>query len=211
MMQRTRVKICGIKTIETFKAAVSLGVDAIGLMFYKKSKRVISLDIAKQMAAVSPAFVNLVGVFVNPSVDEVNEVLEAIPLTLLQFHGDEPPAFCEQFQRPFIKAIRPKENSDVRHAENVYKSAQGLLLDSGSAGSYGGTGKTFDWNMIPSDGSKPIILAGGLNQNNVIDAILNVQPYAVDVSGSVEDMNGNKRKEKMEAFIRAVKKADSCD
>ncbi len=204
----TRVKICGITRLEDALDAVHSGADALGLVFYDKSPRHISLQQAAQLADAIPPFVTLVGLFVNATTAAVREVMQAVPLDVLQFHGEEEPEFCAQFGRPFLKAIRVKKGVDLVQYAERYAGAQGLLLDAYVEGEPGGTGESFDWSLIPADLSLPVILSGGLNANNVTQAILQVHPYAVDVSSGVEERKGIKNAAKIAAFINEVNKID---
>jgi len=201
----TRVKICGITRAQDAQRAAALGVDAIGLVFYDPSPRAVSIEQARAIVAALPPFVTPVGLFVNASPDTVNGVLERVSLDLLQFHGDESPAFCAGFGRPWIKAIRMADGVDL-HAEAArHADARGLLLDAYHPALPGGTGESFDWTRIPADLPRPVILAGGLTADNVGDAIRTVRPCAVDVSGGVEAEKGIKDWGKMADFVAAVR------
>lgn len=206
-MSAVRSKICGITRIEDALAAVEAGADAIGLVFYAKSPRAVTVPQARAIIAALPPFVTTVGLFVNASRCELTEMLEAVPLDLLQFHGDESPAECEGFNRPWIKALRVRPGDDLEAQCRHYANASGILLDTYVAGVPGGTGEAFDWSLIPERLSKPIILAGGLSVDNVGAAIAQVRPYAVDVSGGVEQAKGIKDPARIEAFMRAVRQA----
>ena len=206
-MSNVRSKICGITRIEDALAAADAGADAIGFVFYAKSPRAVDVRQARAIIAELPPFVSTVGLFVNASRCELNEILEVVPLDLLQFHGDETPADCEGFHRPWIKALRVRPGDDLEAACQHYAGAQGVLLDTYVAGVPGGTGEAFDWSLVPAGLSKPVILAGGLSADNVGQAIAQVRPYAVDVSGGVEQSKGIKDATKIAAFIRAVKQA----
>lgn len=201
---RTRVKICGLTRLEDVQAAVKAGADAIGLVFYEPSPRSVDLQQAAELAKAVPAFVTVTGLFVNPTVAEVTEVLKQVDLDLLQFHGDESATFCEQFGRPYIKAIRVREETDLQAHAVDYQNAKALLLDAYRPGVPGGTGETFDWGLIPADLNCPVILAGGLNSSNVAEAIAQVKPYAVDVSGGVESAKGIKSKRLIETLMKEV-------
>lgn len=203
-MSAVRSKICGITRIEDALAAVEAGADAIGLVFYAKSPRAVTVQQARAIIAALPPFISTVGLFVNASPCELNETLDAVPLDLLQFHGDETPEQCEGYHRPYIKALRVQAGDDISASCRTYSGASGILLDTYVAGVPGGTGETFDWAMIPSGLSKPIILAGGLTSANVAQAIAQVRPYAVDVSGGVEKSRGIKDHDKIRAFMSAV-------
>jgi len=207
-ISRTRIKICGITRSEDALEVVAAGADAIGLVFYDPSPRAVTLDIAKSIVAAVPAFVTVVALFVNPSAKEVRQVLNGVRIDLLQFHGDEENDFCSQFQRPYIKAIRVRQTSDVVASSVRFPDAVGLLLDSYKPGVPGGTGETFDWSLIPASQSKPLILAGGLTPENIASAIDQVQPFAVDVSGGVEAEKGIKDHSKINKFISEVYRRD---
>ncbi|NER64657.1 phosphoribosylanthranilate isomerase [Pseudomonas sp. MAFF212427] len=206
-MSAVRSKICGITRIEDALAAAEAGADAIGLVFYAKSPRAVTVRQARAIIAALPPFVTTVGLFVNASRCELNELLEAVPLDLLQFHGDETPADCDGFNRSWIKALRVRPGDDLQAQCRHYANASGILLDTYVAGVPGGTGEAFDWSLVPERLSKPIILAGGLSPDNVGAAIAQVQPYAVDVSGGVEQAKGIKDPARIEAFMRAVRQA----
>jgi len=204
----TRIKICGFTRAEDITAAVQSGADAIGLVFYKKSPRHVTLQKAIELVGVVPPFVTIVGLFVNAEPDFVNEILESVPLDLLQFHGDETPEYCSQFNKPYIKAIRVKAGVDLLQCASDYIDAKGLLLDAHVDGIPGGTGTTFDWTLIPRNLSLPVILSGGLDTQNLAHAIEQVSPYAVDVSSGVEANKGIKDAEKIAAFINEVNQID---
>ncbi|MBU0809897.1 phosphoribosylanthranilate isomerase [Pseudomonas spirodelae] len=206
-MSVVRSKICGITRIEDALAAVEAGADAIGLVFYAKSPRAVTVQQARAIISALPPFVTSVGLFVDASRCELGELLDAVPLDLLQFHGDESPADCDGYHRPYIKALRVKPGDDIAAQVELYKNASGVLLDTYVPGIPGGTGEAFDWSLVPEGLSKPIILAGGLTVANVAHAITRVRPYAVDVSGGVELTKGIKDAEKIRAFMQAVKAA----
>lgn len=203
-MFRTRVKICGITRLEDALVAVDLGVDALGLVFYAPSPRNVTIATAADVARQIPAFVSVVGLFVNAEPSFVEEVTANVGLSLLQFHGDETPEDCERFGLPYIKAIRVKADTNLVQYARDFTSAKALLLDTYTEGVAGGTGQLFDWNLIPSALPKPVILAGGLQANNVAQAIRQVKPYAVDVSGGVEATKGIKDAQKIAAFMQQV-------
>lgn len=203
-MIRTRVKICGITRLEDALTAVDLGADAIGLVFYAPSPRNVEIVAAAEIARQIPAFVSVVGLFVNAEPRWIEAVIASVGLDLLQFHGDETPADCERFGLPYIKAIRVKADTNLVQYARDFASAKALLLDTYTEGVAGGTGQVFDWNLIPNTLPKPVILAGGLQANNVAQAIGQVKPYAVDVSGGVEATKGVKDAKKMAAFMRQV-------
>lgn len=204
-MSAVRCKICGITRVEDALAAAAAGADAIGLVFYAKSPRAVSVMQAQQIIAALPPFVTTVGLFVDMPRAELQQVLSQVPLDLLQFHGDEPVAQCEGYGRPYIKALRVKAGDDIAAQMAQYPSASGILLDTFVEGIPGGTGLAFDWSLVPAELPKPVILAGGLTPDNVAAAIACVQPYAVDVSGGVESAKGIKDVGKVRAFIRAAR------
>jgi phosphoribosylanthranilate isomerase len=206
---RTRVKICGITRVEDAISAVNAGADAIGLVFYAKSPRCVTMEQAESIVAALPPFVSVVGLFVDAPKLEIERVLGSMQLSALQFHGEESVLDCEQYKLPYYKAIRVKAGTNLLQYETLFVSAKALLLDTYSEAAVGGTGKTFDWSLIPSNMSKPIILAGGLTAENVGAAIKQVRPYAVDVSGGVEHSKGIKSAEKIAAFMHAVDKTRS--
>lgn len=202
--QRTRVKICGITRIEDGLCAVDNGVDALGFVFYEPSPRNIDIDKAAEMVNALPAFITRVALFVNADPAHIERVLNAVDIDLLQFHGEESEATCLQYKMPYIKAIRVNEETDLLQAEREFSSAKGLLLDAYVKGIQGGTGQAFNWSLIPENLDKPIILAGGLKPDNVHQAITQVRPYAVDVSGGVEQDKGIKDPIKISAFMQEV-------
>ncbi len=204
MQLRTRVKICGLTSIEDAQTVVEAGADAIGLVFYEPSPRHVEIEQAAQIAKNIPAFVSKTALFVNPDVSYVEQVLAAVDIDLLQFHGDETVEFCEQFDKPYIKAVRMQQNTDLEAIAKTYSSASGLLLDAYVPGIPGGTGEKFNWAWIPNDLSLKVILAGGLNAENVQQAIVAAQPWAVDVSGGVELKKGVKSSEKVYQFMKTV-------
>ena len=204
----TRVKICGITRVDDALAAARNGADAIGLVFYERSPRHVSVAQAKQLAGALPPFVTIVGLFVNAEAAFVREVLENVPLDLLQFHGDETPEYCAQFNKPFLKAIRVKAGVNLLQCASDFRGARGLLLDAHVEGIPGGTGTAFDWELIPGDLPLPVILSGGLDAGNAAAAIEQVRPYALDVSSGVEASKGIKDAAKIAAFINEVKHID---
>jgi phosphoribosylanthranilate isomerase len=205
---RTRIKICGITRVEDALKVVDAGADAIGLVFYDPSPRSVRINLATEIAAAVPAFVSVVALFVDPTKDYVQEVLNNVRIDLIQFHGDEENDFCSQFQTPFIKAIRVRQASDVVASSLRFPDSVGILLDSYKPGVPGGTGESFDWSLIPKNHSNPIILAGGLTPENVASAINDVQPFAVDISGGVEAAKGIKDSEKIKEFVSEVYDVD---
>ena len=202
---RTRIKICGIKHRDDALKAVECGADAIGLIFVEKSPRYVSFTDARVVTEALPPFVSMVGLFMDASEEVVREALKVVPLTLLQFHGDETPEFCNQFEMPYIKVLRMRENVNVVAFAQEYPNASAILLDTYSKAG-GGSGQTFDWSLIPKDMSMPVILAGGLNPENVASAVETVKPYAVDVSSGVESEPAVKDHKKIEQFINEVQR-----
>jgi len=200
-MYRTRIKICGITNLQDAKVVIDEGVDAIGLVFCENSPRYINISRAKEIVENTTPFVNCVGLFVDAEKEYINNVLKEVALDTLQFHGQEYEQACALYNKPYIKAIRMNEEINLLEEVKEYFSAKALLLDTYVEGILGGTGKVFDWNMIPRNLEKPIILAGGLNVDNVKDAINKVNPYAVDVSGGVEIEQGKKDPDKIKEFI----------
>ncbi|SDN89564.1 phosphoribosylanthranilate isomerase [Vreelandella arcis] len=203
---RTRVKFCGFTREDDVARAVALGVDALGFVMWPKSSRSVSVEQLAPLASSVPAFVSRVGLFVDPSVEAVEQCLPH--LDLLQFHGDESPEFCAAFGRPWIKALRMRETINLSEEAERYGQAQALLLDAYRPGTPGGTGEAFDWSRIPATLAKPVILAGGLTPENVAQAVHQVMPYAVDVSGGIEASRGCKDARKMALFMRQVALAD---
>lgn len=207
---RTRIKICGLRTSQAVQTCVESGADAVGFVFYAPSPRAVTPSEAKSLACQLGPWMTPVALFVNPSESEVDNVLKAIPNALLQFHGDESPAFCAQFAQPFMKAIRMKEGVNLKFELDRFKMAQGVLVDSWSE-HFGGSGHTFDWSLLAevSGIGTPLILSGGLTDGNVAEAIKQVKPYGVDVSSGVESNRGVKSSEKIASFCKAVRLADS--
>lgn len=202
----TRIKICGITRSEDALVCAQAGVDAIGLVFYPPSPRHVVAAQAAAIARALPPFVTTVGLFVNPAAEQVEAVLDEVHLDVLQFHGDEPPEFCAGFGVPYLKAIRVKAGVDLVQCAIRYQAAQGLLLDAYVEGTPGGTGQSFDWELIPAELPLPVILSGGLSPANVAGAIRRVRPWAVDVSSGVEASKGIKDAAKIVAFIEGVRK-----
>jgi phosphoribosylanthranilate isomerase len=203
---KPRIKICGLTRIEDLQAAIDAGADAIGLVFYPPSPRHVDLQMAATLASAVPPFVTIVGLFVNAEPQVVRETLAAVPIHLLQFHGDEDESYCRQFDRPYMKAARVKPEVDLVQYAAAFPSAQAILLDAFVDG-YGGGGKVFDWSLVPAALGKPIVLSGGLDAGNVGDAVRRVRPAAVDVSSGVEVAKGIKDTEKINAFVAAVRAA----
>jgi len=206
-MSRTRIKICGLTRQADVDAAVAAGADAIGLVFYARSPRAVTLEQAVALVRRLPPFVTPVGLFVNAAPEEIAAVCAAIPNLLLQFHGDESLADCEMHGRPYLRAARMSPGFDLLDFARQFTSAQAVLLDAHVEG-YGGGGKVFDWSLIPADVPRPVVLSGGLNPANVIDGVLRLRPAAVDVSSGVEVAKGVKDAGLMRAFCAAVRQAD---
>jgi phosphoribosylanthranilate isomerase len=202
-----RVKICGISRVQDLRAACEAGADALGFVFYEKSPRHVSIANAAGLLRELPPFVQSVGLFVNAGPAFIESVLQAVPLDLLQFHGDETPADCARFGRPYIKAVRVNRDTDLLKCAADFDTARGLLLDAWVAGVPGGTGERFDWSLIPPDLPKPVILSGGLTPDNVAEAVQRVRPWAVDVSSGVEVSKGVKDAHLVAQFIAKAKEA----
>jgi phosphoribosylanthranilate isomerase len=212
---RTRVKICGITSAAAALAAARAGVDAIGLVFYAPSPRAVSVDEAAEIVAALPPFVSSVGLFVNAEPALVQKVLSRVPLDLLQFHGDESPGYCANFGKPWMKAIRVRPDTYIPGLMDEYSAARGILLDAWHDDVYGGSGKTFDWDLLRQQGKTAgsegedafrLILAGGLKPDNVAQAIRTVMPWGVDVSSGVESAPGIKSEPLINAFMREVQR-----
>ena len=203
-MTRTRVKICGITRPEDARAAAGAGADAIGLVLYEPSPRFVTRAQAHAVCAALPPLVSVVGVLVNPTPREIEAAVDELPVDLLQFHGEEPPALCAGAGKPYVKAVRTRSRTDVVDAAARYPDARALLLDAHHDTLWGGTGKRFDWSEVPGEVGPPLVLAGGLTPENVAGAIRLVRPFAVDVSGGVERAPGEKDPERMERFVREV-------
>ncbi|WP_119328444.1 phosphoribosylanthranilate isomerase [Cysteiniphilum halobium] len=203
-MHTARIKVCGITNLDDALYAIDCGVDALGFVFYSKSPRFIDIPKAKQIISQLPPFVSCCGLFVNAKQQDIQAGIDA-NISLIQFHGDETATECDQFDFPYIRAIRAKDSDTLIHVQNAYPNARGLLIDSYSPTLYGGSGKTFDWSTIPNDMRQKIILAGGLTADNVHLAIEMIKPYAVDVSGGVESQKGIKCRQKVKAFCNAVR------
>lgn len=204
---RTRVKICGLTREADVDAAVAAGADAIGFVLYAASPRAVSAERAGQLARRLPPFVSPVLLFVNAGADEIASGVRAVPHALLQFHGDERPDDCRRAGRPFLRAARMAPGFDLLDFASRYPEAAGLLLDAHVEG-YGGGGKAFDWSLIPTGVPRPVVLSGGLNPANVIDGVMHVRPWAVDVSSGVEVGKGVKSADLMRQFCDAVREAD---
>ncbi len=208
-LPRTRIKICGITQPEHARVAVAAGADAIGLVFYPPSPRAVTLQQAQIIAAEVPPFVSLVGLFVDATRHEIETTLKMLRLDVLQFHGDELPEACKGFDRTYIKALRVQTGADIKAQCERYHDAGAILLDSYQPGVAGGTGQTFDWSQVPPLLPLPLVLAGGLTPDNVGRAIRQLHPFAVDVSGGVEQQKGIKDAAKIRRFIEEVQRVDA--
>jgi phosphoribosylanthranilate isomerase len=206
-MTRTRVKICGLTREADVEAAARLGADAIGLVFYPPSPRMLSLELARRLRAAAPPFVSVVALFVNAAEGEVRRVIDQVRPDALQFHGDEPASFCAAFGLPYIKACRVRPGVDLLEYLRSYPDANGWLLDAFVAG-YGGEGERFDWSLVPVERDRPLILSGGLRSGNVGEAIRRTAPWAVDVSSGVESAKGIKDAAMIADFMAEVRNAD---
>lgn len=202
---KTKIKICGFTNPENARSASLLGIDAIGLVFYNKSTRCVNVRHSVQIINALPPFISRVGLFVNADSDFIDEVLCEVSLDTLQFHGDELPAECAQYGMPFIKALRVNDQTNIAQMADDYHRASGLLLDTFKPHVYGGTGEKFDWNLAKAAIDLPIILAGGISHKNAADAIKQVNPYAIDVSSSVESQAGIKDLNKIQTLLDSVR------
>lgn len=205
---RTRIKICGLTREADVDAAVEAGADAVGFVLYAKSPRAVSVARAAVLAGRLPPFVTPVGLFVNATPDEIAAACAAIPTLVLQFHGDETPAQCDAAGRAYLRAARMAPGFDLLNFAQQFPSAQALLLDAHVEG-YGGGGKVFDWSLVPSGVTPPLVLSGGLSAANVTDGVLKVRPWAVDVSSGVESAKGIKDADAVRRFCEAVREADA--
>lgn len=207
VVARTRVKICGITRVEDALAAIAAGADALGFVFHAASPRAVTPEQAAAIIAALPPFVTTVGLFVDAPFAVINATLAVAPLDLLQFHGDEPEADCARHGRPWIKALRVQPGQDVAATMAAWPGARAILLDAWHPDLAGGTGLRFDWRQVPADARQPVILAGGLTPDNVAEAIRQTRPYAVDVSGGVEQAKGLKDATRIQAFMTGVRSA----
>jgi len=205
---RTRIKICGITRARDARTAVALGADALGLVFYPPSPRYVTVEQARAICDAAPPFVTVVGLFVNERAELIGDIVERVGVQLIQFHGDESAAECECFGRPYIKAARVRPGLDLLEYARRFRSARGLVLDS-YVESYGGAGKSFDWSLIPRELPLPIVLSGGLDADNVSEAVRRVRPWAVDVASGVEVAKGVKDAAKIAQFIAGVRNGDA--
>ena len=208
IMSTTAIKICGLTREADALAAARLGAHALGFVFYSRSPRNVKPAQAAYIVQRLPPFVTTVGLFVNADAEEVHGLLRTVPIDLLQFHGDEPPEYCAQFGRPYIKALRVRTGVDLLQYAQRYEGARGLLLDAFVEGTPGGTGSSFDWSLIPASLPLPVVLSGGLSAANVVAAIQRVRPCAVDVSSGVDAAPGIKDAQKMQEFFQGVRNAD---
>lgn len=205
---RTRVKICGVTRVEDARSVVRAGADAIGLNFYQPSPRYVQIDQAKEIADVVSAFVTTVGVFVDPEIDYLQEVIKCVPMDIIQFHGNETQEYCTQFDKPYLKVIRVKVGMDLEAEAQRFSDSCGILLDSYVPGVVGGTGETFAWGKASAVKSQPVILAGGINHSNVNTVISEHMPYAIDLCGGVEIEKGIKSAMAIDQFMQAVRRQD---
>lgn len=208
MTARTRIKICGVRRPADVDAAVDAGADAVGLVFFARSPRNVTLADAAALARDLPPFVSPVGLFVDAEPAVIEAVLYAVPNLLLQFHGDETPAACSAFERPYLKAVRMSPGVDLVDAATRFADARGLVVDADSDG-YGGSGRVFDWSLVPAGLSRPLVLSGGLHAGNVMAAVRTLRPWGVDVSSGVESTRGVKSSVAIRRFCEAVREADS--
>ncbi len=204
---RTRIKFCGMTQLKSVRHAIDLGIDALGFVFVNQSPRNVTIERAQKLVDNIPPFVMKVGLFMNAEVVDIQDVLNGLKLNLLQFHGEENEAFCKQFNVPYLKAIPMGNTLSVAGFCLDFPSAAGFVLDSHTTGQMGGSGEKFAWNKIPGDIHRPIVLAGGLTPDNVVEAVRAVRPYAVDVSSGIEASEGVKDLAKMEHFVKEVKRA----
>ncbi|MBR7059126.1 MAG: phosphoribosylanthranilate isomerase [Neisseriaceae bacterium] len=204
-----RTKICGITRIQDAICVANCGADAIGLVFYPDSPRYVNCQTAKQIIQALPPFISVVGLFVNPSSDYVTRVIETLPIDYLQFQGDEDENFCTKFKRPYIKAIRVCNRQDIENALQQYQTARALLFDAYHPQQYGGSGKHFDWNILPDNiKNRTWILAGGLNSDNIVQAITTTRTLNIDISSGVESDKGIKDAQKIKQFMQQIRKLE---
>lgn len=201
---KIRTKICGFTRPEDARIAAELGVDAVGLVFYEKSKRFVTVGQARKIVDALPPFVSVVALFVNATEARIREILAQVPIDVIQFHGDETPEFCRRFERPYIKAVRVRHAADIQTACGQFPDARAVLFDAHVDGEYGGTGKSFDWHMLSGQSNGRWILSGGLTPENVAEAVRITGAQIVDISSGVESAAGVKSAEKMAAFIQNV-------
>ncbi len=207
-LNRTRIKICGIKDLDDALEVAAAGADALGLVMHKASPRSVDIAVAAEIRRQLPAFITVTALFLDESAAWIQQVVDQVRPDCLQFHGSESPEFCESWNRPYIKAIPMGSVDDIEAYAALYPGCQGFLLDSHVAGRQGGSGDTFDWSLIPSTFQYPLILAGGLTPLNVAEAVTQVQPWAVDVSSGVESEKGVKDKALIRQFCEEVLRVD---
>lgn len=207
-MRRTRIKVCGFTREADLDGALALGVDAVGFVLYPPSPRAVTVARAAELARRVPPFVTRVGLFVNEDADLVERAAREAALDLLQFHGDESAEYCERFGLPWIKAVRVRPETDLLECADRFRGARALLLDAWSE-AWGGSGKRFDWSLIPPSLPLPLILSGGLDPDNVAEAVRNIRPSAVDVSSGVESAKGIKDVARVAAFISGVEHGEA--
>ena len=207
---RTRIKFCGITRLDDARRGIDLGVDAIGLVFTRKSQRFIGIAHARAIRSELPPYVVATALFMDDEPGWIEEVIAGVQPDLLQFHGSESAGFASSFGRPYVKAVPMGSVADVARYASSYADASGFLFDSNADGAVGGSGETFDWSRVPPALARSIVLAGGLNPQNVASAIAAVRPYAVDVSSGIESAPGIKDAAKMRAFVAAVGVADAA-
>ncbi|MEJ2043185.1 MAG: phosphoribosylanthranilate isomerase [Reinekea sp.] len=204
MALRTRIKMCGMTRIEDVQAAEAAGADAIGLVFYPPSSRAVSIEQAQPLAAAKGLFMQSVALVVDEDPGLIRELLQSVNIDIIQFHGNESADFCQQFGKPYIKALRARSAEDIRQGLTEHDQATAIMLDAYVKGVPGGTGQVFDWSLIPEGLNDRLVLAGGLTADNVAEAIMQIRPYAVDVSGGIEATKGIKSAEKMQCFAQEV-------
>lgn len=197
--------MCGMTRTEDIAMAATLGIDAIGLIFYAGSSRCISVENAKLLLQHKPLFMDIVAVMVNPTEEQVNQIITELPVQWLQFHGDESPEFCAGFNKPYIKAMSATSAEYITQMMQLHTHASAFLLDTPSPAGRGGSGEVFDWNIIPSRPNAPLVLAGGLNAKNVKRAISETNVNAVDVCSGIEQSPGIKNHDKMTQFVNALR------
>jgi phosphoribosylanthranilate isomerase len=207
--QRTRIKFCGVTRAEDALAAAALGVDAVGFVLTRRSRRFAGIERAREMRRALPPFVTAVALFMDDDISFVSEAVAAVAPDLLQFHGSEAAPDCVRYGRPYMKAVAMRDGlGDWRRLVGSHAQATGFLFDGHAAGEQGGSGRSFDWSLLPRDAGKPVVLAGGLTPENVGAAIRAVRPWAVDVSSGIEAEPGLKDIDRMRRFIAAVRTAD---
>ena len=207
-MVTVRVKICGITNKADASDAIALGADAIGFIFHPPSPRYVSPEKVAEIVAGLPPFVSTVGLFVDMNFEDVRKVIDVSGIGSLQFHGEEEESLCDSFGLPWFKTIKMVKGTDVLEKIGRYKRSSAILFDTGDSCLAGGTGKTFDWGLIPESMNKPHIVAGGLNPQNVHKVIKLTKPFAVDVCSGVESEKGKKDKSKLKDFITLAKKRE---